>query len=175
MRIISGKYKGRILSEPHGHKTHPMSEKMRGAIFNALGDIEGLDVLDAYAGTGAVGIEALSRGARKVVAVEVDFDAFTVLKKNAESIQDKNLEIHRANIASYLENISDASYDIVILDPPYDAIVSTQIYKCINVLKKSGILVFSMPEIADFKFDNLETLKERSYAGGKLVFYKKLI
>lgn len=61
MRIISGIYGGRTIQSPSGHKTHPMSEKMRGAIFNALGDIKGLSFLDAYGGSGAVALEAISR------------------------------------------------------------------------------------------------------------------
>jgi 16S rRNA (guanine966-N2)-methyltransferase len=59
MRIIAGELKGRNIQEPYGHRTHPMSEKVRGAVFNALGDIEGLAVLDAFAGTGALSFEAV--------------------------------------------------------------------------------------------------------------------
>ncbi|MCA9328933.1 RsmD family RNA methyltransferase, partial [Candidatus Saccharibacteria bacterium] len=76
MRVIAGEFKSRILKDPTGNRTHPMAEKVRGALFNSLGDITGLDVLDAFAGTGAVGIEALSRGAKRVWSVELDNDAF---------------------------------------------------------------------------------------------------
>ena len=70
MRIISGVLGGRVFKAPNGNKTHPMSEKIRGAMFNSLGDISGLTVLDAFSGSGAVAIEAFSRGAEHVVAVD---------------------------------------------------------------------------------------------------------
>lgn len=63
LRVISGSLGGRLINSPPGNKTHPMSEKMRGAIFNILGNIEGLDVLDAYSGSGAIALEAISRKA----------------------------------------------------------------------------------------------------------------
>jgi 16S rRNA (guanine966-N2)-methyltransferase len=77
VRIIAGSLKGRTFSEPHGHRTHPMSEKVRGALFNALGDIEGLTFLDAFAGSGALSFEAASRGAKSVIAIDKDGPAYS--------------------------------------------------------------------------------------------------
>ena len=86
MRIIAGKLGGRMFESPHSARTHPMSEKMRGALFNSLGDISGLAVLDAFAGTGACGFEAISRGAGSVLAIEHDTDAFKTIMRNIESL-----------------------------------------------------------------------------------------
>src|SRR5258708_5562120 len=89
MRIIAGNLKGRVFGSPHGHRTHPMSENIRGALFNALGELGGLNVLDAFAGSGALGFEALSRGAKSAVLVEADRLA---QKTIAENIQTLGLE-----------------------------------------------------------------------------------
>jgi 16S rRNA (guanine(966)-N(2))-methyltransferase RsmD len=72
MRIIAGTLGGRTFESPHGRRTHPMSDKVRGSLFNTLGDIDGLTILDAFAGSGALAFEAISRGAEHVLAIEID-------------------------------------------------------------------------------------------------------
>ena len=72
MRIIAGYLGGRQFNSPRSNRTHPMSDKARGGLFNALGDISGLTVLDAFAGSGALSFEAISRGAESVIAVDID-------------------------------------------------------------------------------------------------------
>ena len=72
MRVIAGWLGGRTFASPQGHRTHPMSDKIRGAIFSVLGDLNGLTVLDAFAGSGALAIEAISRGAEEAVAIDDD-------------------------------------------------------------------------------------------------------
>src|SRR5881392_748421 len=86
MRIIAGKLKGRQFQTPHGHRTHPMSDKARGALFNVLGDIEGLTFLDAFAGSGALAFEAVSRGAKSIVAIERDRPAHSVIERNIKEL-----------------------------------------------------------------------------------------
>lgn len=87
MRVVAGRLGGRIFDSPRTHRTHPMSEKARGAIFNVLGDIAGLSVLDAYSGSGALAIEAVSRGAKSVLAIEVDVEAVKTIARNIENLQ----------------------------------------------------------------------------------------
>jgi 16S rRNA (guanine966-N2)-methyltransferase len=82
MRIIAGRLGGRHFASPQGRRTHPMSDKMRGALFNALGDIDGLSVLDAFAGSGALAFEAVSRGAGHAVAIDVDKSAQRAIAEN---------------------------------------------------------------------------------------------
>src|SRR3954470_23836038 len=86
MRIIAGQLKGQQFQAPHGHKTHPMSDKMRGALFNVLGDIEGLTFLDAFAGSGALAFEAASRGAKAVTAIEIDNSAHKTIGQNIKAL-----------------------------------------------------------------------------------------
>src|SRR5690242_707068 len=102
MRIISGKLGGRIIHEPHGHKTHPMSEKVRGALFNALGDVEGLTFLDAFAGSGALSFEAVSRGAKSAVAVDIDKHAVDTASLSVKDLKlGGEIKVTKANMAGW--------------------------------------------------------------------------
>ena len=141
MRIISGTLKGRVIEAPEGHKTHPMSEKIRGAVFNALGDLSGLSVLDAFAGSAALSIEATSHGADHVIAIEIDKKAHAVALQNiADCGVSEYIKCIRANVSSWSDNNSNATFDVVIFDPPYDKFNNTLINKLINKHYLTGIV-----------------------------------
>jgi 16S rRNA (guanine966-N2)-methyltransferase len=116
VRVVAGRYKGRTLHAPAGRAIRPTSDKVRGAIFNVLGDVEGLRVLDLFAGTGALGIEALSRGARDAAFVDTDTAA---VERNLAAI---GLDQHanRREALRWLEQ-AGAAYDLVFVDPPYSS------------------------------------------------------
>ncbi len=174
MRVIAGEFKSRILKNPTGKRTHPMGEKIRGALFNAIGDIHGLTVLDAFAGSGAVGVEALSRGAERVYAVELDSDAFELLEHNRDLITDEErMTVHRANVKSWLKNQPDLEFDIVLADPPYDAIGMKAIDACAESVKRGGLYVLSLPPAEHIEFKNFKKLDEKFYGDAKLVFYRR--
>ena len=174
MRIIAGEFKSRIIKDPKSRRTHPMSEKVRGALFNALGDITGLTILDAFAGTGAVGIEALSRGALRVYAVDLDNDAFDILQENRNRVTSQDrMSVHRANVKSWLQNQPELKFDIVIADPPYDAIGMKAIDACAHAVNKDGLLVLSLPPAEHVTFKNLKKIDEKRYGDAKLVFFRK--
>lgn len=174
MRIISGEFKSRILKDPNSKKTHPMSEKIRGALFNSLGDVSGLTVLDAFAGTGSVAVEALSRGAEKVYAVDRDQDAFDVLKDNRDSVtEESRLSVHRANVKSWLKQ-HDIQFDLVIADPPYNDIGMNALDACSEHVNNGGLFVVSLPHAENIDFKNFKRIDEKRYGNAKLVFYKKL-
>src|SRR5262245_7168572 len=124
MRVIAGSLKGRQLKAPTWEGLRPTSDKLRGTIFNILAPrIAGARVLDAYAGTGAVGIEALSRGAASVTFVDRDRRAQALIEANLArcGIADGYVII-RASVARALETLDRSQlFDIMILDPPYDA------------------------------------------------------
>ena len=140
MRIISGKYKNRELKSPNSTATHPMGERERLAIFNMLGDITGKTVLDLFAGTGALGLEALSRGAAKAIFVENNGKTFQVLKENLSDID--NAKAIKYDVYKYEP---DEHFDIIFIDPPYDRFDS-DVLQFKKFLNPDGIMVVSSPE-----------------------------
>jgi 16S rRNA (guanine966-N2)-methyltransferase len=176
MRIIAGELKGRQFEALKGHKTHPMSEKMRGAIFSALGDISELKVLDAFSGSGALSFEAISRGAKEAVALEIDKKAKKLIELNAKNSHlTSKVKVIRANASSWSDNNLDQTFDLIICDPPYDNLQINLLKKLTKHLKKSGIYVLSWPgDKPAPEFELLENIKEKNYSDATLLFYKKL-
>ena len=119
MRITTGKYKNRNVSMPKGIR--PTQNKVRKAIFDILGDIEGLSFLELYAGSGAVGFEALSRGAAEVVMVELNRDCQLAIRKNIETFKATACSLYpqEAEKAILRLHKDKRSFDIIFLDPPY--------------------------------------------------------
>ena len=106
MRVIAGRLGGRNFASPHGNKTHPMSDKVRGALFNSLGDIEGLRCLDAFAGTGALAFEAISRGATTALALENDPSAQRTIDENIKELKlYRQVKLVKAAAGSWLDNL----------------------------------------------------------------------
>lgn len=175
MRIISGNLKGRQFKSPPGRRTHPMSEKMRGALFNALGDITNLTVLDAYAGSGAVAFEAISRGAQYVTAVEKSVLAYkTVVNSSKELNVEDEIKVTRANISTWSDNNVDLTFDIVHCDPPYDDIRPNVLNKLIRNVNYGGLFVISWPGGEELEeFAGLKIVKNNNFGDSQLVFYKK--
>ena len=125
MRVIAGRYRSRTLNAPSGLSTRPTSDRLRETLFNVLAPrIQGAAFLDLYAGSGAVGIEALSRGAARVAFVERAAPALKILRANLDRIGiTQDFRIHSGRAASFLRGPRSgaAEFDIVFLDPPYDA------------------------------------------------------
>jgi len=120
MRVIAGIAKGQRLKTPTTG-TRPMMDRMKESVFSALGDFEGLTVLDLYAGSGSLGLEALSRGAKRAVFVENARDAIVKLEQNIESTGlGDNSEVVWADVKATLERHPDDRIDVVFLDPPYN-------------------------------------------------------
>lgn len=127
MRVIAGTLRRRLLEAPAGLATRPTSDRLRETLFNVLAPrIEGARVLDLYAGSGAVGIEAVSRGAAKVFLVERAAPALKALRANLENLGLRgNVRVEAGNVAAFLRRTrsqnSTMQFDVVFLDPPYDA------------------------------------------------------
>jgi 16S rRNA (guanine966-N2)-methyltransferase len=120
MRIVAGEFKGRRLAGPAGKAARPTSDKVREALFSILGPINDARVLDLFAGTGAVGIEAISRGAAEAVLVERDRRMASVIERNLSEIlgeDDTRAKLVRGDGMKYLATAS--GFDLVFLDPPY--------------------------------------------------------
>jgi 16S rRNA (guanine(966)-N(2))-methyltransferase RsmD len=124
MRVIAGSFRSRTLKAPAGLSTRPTSDRLRETLFNVLAPkIGGARFLDLYAGSGAVGVEALSRGAREVCFVERAAPALKVLRENLDGLNlQEGVRIVPGSVAGFLRKAdAEAPFDLVFLDPPYDA------------------------------------------------------
>ena len=123
MRIIAGTHRGRRIAAPRGAGTRPTGDRVREALFNLLGPVDDATVLDLYAGSGALGLEALSRGAGRCVFVESDAGAVRTIKANLETLRLTGAVVVQRDAAATLadERAAGRRYDLVLLDPPYEA------------------------------------------------------
>jgi 16S rRNA (guanine966-N2)-methyltransferase len=174
MRIVAGRLGGRTFEAPHGHRTHPMSERVRGAIFNALGDIDGLTVLDAYAGSGALSFEALSRGAISAYLIELDKHAAETAEANARQLGLQTLvKVTRANATAWSTRNQDKVFDLLFCDPPYDQTSAKDIQALTSHLKSGGLLILSWPGSSDLPtFEGLNLLQRKDFGDAQLGFYR---
>ena len=148
MRIIAGTSKGRRLSTPKNHSLRPTSDRAKESIFNVLGkDIEGKVILDLFAGTGNLGIEALSRGAKKTIFVEKERQALRLIRKNLArcglSGQSEILPVDADRAIAILKQRAD-SFDLIMMDPPYEKGWLQKIFKKLNshpIYRRDSILV----------------------------------
>lgn len=177
MRVIAGYLGGRQFTSPKGNRTHPMSDKARGALFNALGDIKGLTVLDAFAGSGALSFEALSRGAKRVTAVDIETNAFKAMTESAAAlaVEDK-MEIVRANVGGWFKSSpQNDRFDIVLCDPPYDVLQLPIIERLSSKVILEGLIVVSLPPGARLIMpDRCELVQSKDYGDITLQFFRRV-
>ncbi len=176
MRVIAGWLGGRSFASPHGHRTRPMSEKMRGAIFGVLGDIKGMDALDAFAGSGALAIESISRGAKSAVAIEVDKGVHQVIARNIQAlgIEDR-IKVVRAFAGAWSTRNQAQFFDLIFADPPYNSIPYRDLKNLPRHLAVNGTFILSWPGSADpLSFEGLKVAQAKNYGDAQLVFYKKI-
>ena len=123
MRVVAGEWRGRRLKAPPGEGTRPTADKVREALFSILGPLDGVRVADLYAGSGALGIEALSRGAASAVFVESDRGAARVIEENLAALEAEGAEVLVRDVLAFLRGRDPgaAPFDLVFCDPPYDA------------------------------------------------------
>ena len=151
LRIISGEFGGRLIKAPEGRTTHPMGDRVRSALFNMI-DVQGKTVLDAYAGSGAIGLEAISRGAEIVDFVENDKQAQKVIENNIDSLNVKSrAKLYKMGIGTFLNVQKDNKYDVVFVDPPYKnfkelsdgSVDFSTALKLKSLVKLNGLMVVS--------------------------------
>ena len=167
MRVISGSFKGRKLKTLDGLDTRPTTDKVKEAIFNSIQfQISGSCFLDLFAGSGQMGIEALSRGAKKVAFVEKSKKAMIIINKNLEEIRlSGNISVVNSSAESFLLNTRE-TFDIVFLDPPYElGFLSNFIAKVRPVMNKNSILIYehSSAEVLPDLVDGFDKLKDYRY------------
>lgn len=176
MRIIAGRLGGRQFDSPKGHRTHPMSDKVRGALFNMLGDITGLTLLDAFAGSGALSFEAISRGAASVIDIDIDKSAHQTINSNAKQLGiDAQIKIIRANASGWSDNNPAAQFDIVIVAPPYDDLQLPLVQKLTRHSKAGGIFVVDWPgKVTAPELVGMTMVDQKNYGDAQLIFYRPL-
>ena len=175
MRIISGKLGGQNINSPRGHKTHPMNEKGRGALFNALGDIEGLTILDAFAGSGAIGLEALSRGASYAMLIDDSKQAQLAIADNIRSLSlDNRAKLIKASAGAWLKTSNDF-FDLVVLDPPFEKLQKNLMNDLAQRTKVGGLVIFSLPPMESVELnDSFNQVLNKKYGDNQLVFYRRI-
>jgi 16S rRNA (guanine966-N2)-methyltransferase len=172
VRITGGEYRGQKIATP-GDGTHPMGERERLALFNMLtNQIAGASVLDLYAGGGTLGLEAISRGAKKAVFVEKNHKAASMLRENIAKLgADELCTVVTEDVRTYI-GTTNQEFDIVFADPPYDKYESAFTSGLADLVGDDGILMLSHPGDAPL-LPGLSLLKTRQYAGAHLSFYQK--
>jgi 16S rRNA (guanine966-N2)-methyltransferase len=169
MRVIAGSYGGRPLNAPKGENTRPTSDRVREALFSILGPLDGAEVLDLYAGSGALGIEALSRGAQRAVFVEHDGRAAGALQANLEElrISPDEAELRRRDVPAALRDARDRgeTYSLVLCDPPYRlaAGLGETLSEAVGPLLGSGGRVVTESDRRDPLSLTLPLIDERRY------------
>ena len=176
MRVITGTARGRRLKTPEGMDIRPTTDNVKESVFNILQfDIEGRRVLDLFAGTGQLGIECLSRGAREVVFIDQSRDAVKIVKENLKACG-FSAPVLQQDALSYLN--SCGSFDLIFVDPPYDAGLYEKVLEKINsidILSEGGIILCEsrreteLPELKPPYFKR----KEYRYGKVKLSLYSK--
>ncbi len=177
IKITSGKYRGRYLKLPDTKNTRPTMEKVRQAIFSALKDrcINAV-CLDLFAGSGAMGLEALSRGAKRVYFNDKDASVFKVLKENVSSIEedDQAYKLFKCDFRLFLKKDFDETFDIVFLDPPYRFDVNADV---IREMEKRNLLSDDALIVSEQNFKNKEIenfdMKEYKYGEKYVALYRR--
>ena len=181
MRIVAGKNKGNILKSPKDLSVRPTSEKVREALFDILGtSVEETCFLDLFAGTGAVGIEALSRGAKKVIFIEKELKCIKIIKENLEKTKNsQNAVVYKIDFLPGLKLLAKKNYllDYIFLDPPYNrGLVNISLLEIakLPILRKNGLVIaqhYKKEKVME-KINNLRLFNQRRYGECFLSFYE---
>ena len=180
MRIITGSARGRKLIAPPGEHTRPTTDWVKESVFNIIQfDIEGRRVLDIFAGTGQMGIEALSRGAEKCVFVENDRAAVRAIRENVRSIGfEEQAAVLEKDYKAFIKSCSD-KFELVFLDPPYEdghIARSLELFSLFDIISDGGIIVCEgargekLPESAG----KLVKTSQKLYGNTQITLYKNI-
>jgi 16S rRNA (guanine(966)-N(2))-methyltransferase RsmD len=181
VKIVAGKNKGNILKSLRGLSIRPTSQKVREALFDIINkEIEGAIFLDLFAGTGAVGIEALSRGAEKAIFIDKNIKSIKIIKENLERTKNtKNAKIYKIDFLGGLKLLAKINYllDYIFIDPPYNiGLVNISLLEVskLSILKKDGLIIaqhYKKEKVED-DLGNLKLFNQKKYGECYLSFYK---
>lgn len=173
MRVISGKARGVVLKTPEGMATRPTADRVKEALFSIIHfDLPGARVLDLFGGTGQLGIEALSRGAKAAVFVDDSETACRLIRENVNRAKfSAYAKVVRADYLSFLKNCTER-FDIILLDPPYGEVFLEKSLKMIteiDILQSRGIIVTERPLGKELPWDFPGYIRSKDYKYGKTV------
>jgi len=179
MRVITGKARGVVLKTPDGMKTRPTTDRVKEALFSIIQfDLQGASVLDLFGGTGQLGIEALSRGAKSAVFLDSQEAACSLIRENLRRTKlSEQATVIRGDYLEYLARCRE-KFDIVLLDPPYAEVYLENALKKlteIDILQSGGIIVAERPAEKDLScfFDGFTRSKDYKYGKTLLTLYRK--
>ena len=185
MRIISGEARGRKLVAPAGEDTRPTSDKVRGSLFNIIGArVYDAQVLDLFGGTGAMSLEALSRGAEHAVFVDCARDAIQAIERNAEAVLKEELSVRvrimKADYRSAIGSLSGMKFDLVFLDPPYkmlDAYADAlKRLKAIDALSEDCLIIMERQREQSVSLpEGFESFDIRSYGATSVELVREVV
>jgi 16S rRNA (guanine966-N2)-methyltransferase len=179
MKIVSGEYKGRPIAQPKSRSVRPMSEKVRAAIFDIVGSVEGFTVLDAYAGSGAAGFEAISRGAILAEGIEANAQVARTIQANEKELNlGFSYILHQITLETWLASPAQQPpvprYDMIIADPPYMRLEEDLLEKLGHFLNPNGILVVSHAgKLASPMLQSVKLKQHKVYGDSALSFYQR--
>ena len=179
MRVIAGKAKGITLNTPSGMLTRPTSDRVKEALFSIIQfDVPGAKVLDLFGGTGQLGIEALSRGAKSAVFVDSRDDACRLIRENLKKTNfAEQATVVKSDYLHYLQKCSDC-FDIILLDPPYAELFlekSIKLIAEIDILQSGGIIIAERPtgKALPWEFAGFTKSRDYKYGNTLLTIYRK--
>ena len=180
MRVITGSARGITLKTPEGMVTRPTTDRVKEAMFSIIHfEIPGADVLDLFGGTGQLGIEALSRGAKSAVFVDAGEPACRLIRENLKRTRlEAQARVVRSDYLAYLERTKE-QFDIILLDPPYaEVFLESAIKKIteIDILRQNGIIVAERPlgKELPWEFPGYDRSKDYKYGNTLLTIYRKV-
>lgn len=176
LRIISGIYGNRTIKALDNGVTHPMGERVRSSLFNIIGDeIKDAKVLDAFAGSGSLGLESLSRGASHATFIERDRQASQILQDNIKSLgANDSAEVLNMGLNTFIDKNSEKKYDVIFTDPPYNDMQLSTVSRLAKLLSPIGLMVLSYPGRGEVPtVDGIVVVDNRSYGNAALAFYRK--
>ena len=179
MRVITGKARGVVLKTPNGMVTRPTADRVKEALFNIIQfEIPAASVLDLFGGTGQLGIEALSRDAKRAVFVDEREDACRLIRENLKRTKlESSARVVRSDYMAYLKSCKD-KFNIILLDPPYAEVFLENALKMIteiDILETGGIIVAERPLGKDLSWDFPGYTRSRDYKYGRtlITIYRK--
>lgn len=171
LRVVGGKYKRRKLDQPSLEITRPTKDMVKEAMFSSLGDMSGKSFLDCFGGSGAIGIEAYSRGATPVTIVENSLEAFKIIKTNLKNLNINDINVIYKDFKKVVETLN-LTFDYIFIDPPYLYEINDDFFNKLvkfNVINQNTTIIIERDKKISLNIFNEYNVKEYKY--GKTYLY----